>query len=202
VILGLLSRHPLGLLIWAGVVLGVFLLSGFLVSRVLPGEASRFYLEIPPLRLPALRNVLVKTFSRLKWYAAEVIPLFLLVSVLIWLGQLTRLFPLLVRAMGPFVRTIGLPPEAADAFLFGFLRRDYGAARLFDVSSRGALPGTSLVVAMVTITLFIPCLAQFLVMQKERGMRTAVAVAAVILPLAFAVGFGLNILLKAWQVHI
>jgi len=202
VILGLLSRHPLGLLIWAGVVLGVFLLSGFLVSRVLPGEASRFYLEIPPLRLPALRNVLVKTSARLKWYAAEVIPLFLLVSVLIWLGQLTHLFPLIVGALGPFMHLLGLPPEAADAFLFGFLRRDYGAARLFDVSSHGALTGASLVVAMVTITLFIPCLAQFLVMQKERGLKTAVAVAAVILPLALSVGFSLNILLKAWQVHI
>jgi ferrous iron transport protein B len=202
VILGLLSRHPLGLLIWAGVVLGVFLLSGFLISRVLPGEASRFYLEIPPLRLPALRNVLVKTFSRLKWYAAEVIPLFLLVSVLIWLGQLSHLFPLAVGALRPFVHVIGLPPEAADAFLFGFLRRDYGAARLFDVSAQGGLTGTALVVAMVTITLFIPCLAQFLVMQKERGLKTAVAVAAIILPLAFAVGFALNTLLKAWQVHI
>jgi ferrous iron transport protein B len=202
VILGLLSVHPLGLLIWTSVVLGVFLLSGFLVSRILPGEASRFYLEIPPLRLPALRNVLVKTSARLKWYAAEVIPLFLLVSVLIWLGQLTHLFPLLVGALGPFMHLIGLPPEAADAFLFGFLRRDYGAARLFDVSSRGALTGTSLVVAMVTITLFIPCLAQFLVMQKERGLKTAVAVAVVILPLAFSVGFVLNAILRAWQVHI
>jgi hypothetical protein len=45
-------------------------------------------------------------------------------------------------------------------------------------------------------------LAQFLVMQKERGLKTAVAVAAIILPLAFAVGFALNTLLKAWQVHI
>ena len=202
VILGLLSGHPLGLLIWIGVVLGVFLLSGFLASRILPGEASRFYLEIPPLRLPSWRNVLVKTFARLRWYTAEVIPLFLLVSVLIWLGQLTHLFPLIVDAMRPLVRFIGLPGDAADAFLFGFLRRDYGAARLFDASASGALTGSALLVAMVTITLFIPCLAQFWVMQKERGLRFAVAVAAVILPLAFGVGYVLNLVLTTWQVHV
>jgi ferrous iron transport protein B len=124
------------------------------------------------------------------------------VSVLIWLAQISHLFPLAVGALRPFVHLIGLPPEAAEAFLFGFLRRDYGAARLFDVSAQGGLTGTSLVVAMVTITLFIPCLAQFLVMQKERGLKTAIAVAAVIFPVAFSVGFGLNAILRAWQVHI
>ena len=202
VILGLLSGHPLGLLIWGAVVLAVFLASGFLASRILPGDVSRFYLEIPPLRLPAARNVLAKTFARLKWYTAEVIPLFALVSLLIWAGQLTHLFPLLVAALRPVVHAIGLPDQAADAFLFGFLRRDYGAARLFDVSSAGALSGPALVVAMVTITLFIPCLAQFLVMQRERGLRAAAAVAAVILPLALGVGFALNAILRALQVHI
>src|SRR5574340_221094 len=189
VILGLLAGHPLGLAIWAGVVFGIFLLSGFLAARILPGEGSRFYLEIPPLRLPSLRNVALKTYARLKWYAAEVIPLFLLVSVLIWLGQLTHLFPLLIAGLRPLVRAIGLPDAAADAFLFGFLRRDYGAARIFDVHASGALSGPSLLVAMVTLTLFVPCLAQFLVMQKERGLRAALAVGAIILPSALTVGY-------------
>lgn len=202
VILGLLSVHPLGLVIWAGVVLGVFLVSGVLAARLVPGVAPRFHLEIPPLRWPAPRNVAVKTYLRLKWYAAEVIPLFLLVSVFIWFGELIRVFPLLVAALELPVRAIGLPAEAADAFLFGFLRRDYGAARLFDASAGGGLSGVSLVVAMVTITLFIPCLAQFMVMQKERGLRTALAVGAIILPLSFGVGFVLNATLTALRVQI
>jgi ferrous iron transport protein B len=202
VILGLLASHPLGLLIWAAVVLGIFFFSGFLASCILPGERSRFYLEIPPLRVPSLRNVTAKTYSRLKWYAGEVIPLFLLVSVLIWLAQLTHLFPLLIAALRPFVHAIGLPSQAADAFLFGFLRRDYGAARIFDVSASGVLSGPSLLVAMVTLTLFIPCLAQFLVMQKERGLRAAMAVAAIILPFAFTVGYALNLVLTSLHVSV
>ena len=202
VILGLLSAHPAALAIWAGVVLGVFLLSGFLAAQLLPGEAPRFYLEIPPLRIPSLRNVLVKTLARLRWYAAEVIPLFLLASVIIWIGQLTHLFDLAVAAMRPVVGLIGLPRETADAFLFGFFRRDYGAARIFDVHASGAISGIPLVVAMVTITLFIPCIAQFLVMQKERGLRTALAVSAVIVPFAFGVGYLLNLALTTLRVTI
>jgi len=202
VILGLLSAHPLGLAIWAGVVLAVFLVSGLLAARLLPGETGRFYLEIPPLRLPSLRNVAVKTLARLKWYAAEVIPLFLFASVLLWVGQLTRLFQLSLLLLRPLVHALGLPPGAADAFLFGFFRRDYGAARIFDLHAGDAISGIPLLVAMVTITLFIPCIAQFLVMQRERGLRTALAVSAIILVTAFGVGYLLNHTLLRLQVAI
>ena len=202
VILGLLSGHPRGLVIWGGVVLGVFALSGYLAARVLPGEASRFYLEVPPLRLPSVHNVLTKTYTRLRWYAAEVVPLFLLASVLIWVANLLRLFPLVLSGARPLVRAIGLPEEVAEAFLFGFFRRDYGAARIFDLHSGHAISGVSLVVAMVTITLFIPCIAQFMIMVRERGLRAALAMTAIILPFAFGVGYVLNLILLTLQVSI
>jgi len=48
----------------------------------------------------------------------------------------------------------------------------------------------------VTITLFVPCMANFLIMIKERGWKTAVAMAAFIVPVAFVVGGGLN-----WGLH-
>ncbi len=201
VILGLLSASPVGLAVWAGVVGGVFLLSGFLAAKLLPGEAARFYLEIPPMRWPSLRNVLGKTWARLRWYAAEIIPIFVLASVLIWIGQLTRIFDAAIAALRPAVNLIGLPDAAADAFLFGFFRRDYGAARIFDVHSAGAVSGVPLVVAMVTITLFVPCIAQFLVMARERGVKAAVAVGAIILPFAFGVGYLLNLVLTGLQVR-
>ncbi|MBN1461139.1 MAG: ferrous iron transporter B, partial [Armatimonadetes bacterium] len=62
--------------------------------------------------------------------------------------------------------------------------------------------GIPLVVAMVTITLFVPCVAQFLVMIRERGLRTACAVGAIILPFAFGVGYVLNLLLRALHVSV
>lgn len=202
VILGLLSSHPAALAIWGGVVAGVFLLSGFLAAKVVPGETARFYLEIPPMRWPSARNVGAKTLARLKWYAVEIIPIFVVASVLIWIGQLTHVFQAAVAALRPVVNLIGLPDAAADAFLFGFFRRDYGAARIFDVHGAGAVSGVPLVVAMVTITLFVPCVAQFLVMVKERGMRTAMAVGAIILPFAFSIGYLLNLVLTSLQVRL
>jgi len=202
VILALLSHRPLGLAIWVGVVTLVFLLVGYLSARLMPGRAPSFYMEIPPLRVPSLRNVLAKTYARMEWYLMEVLPLFILASVVIWVGQLTHLFQLAVSALEPLVRFIGLPPQAAVAFLFGFFRRDYGAAGLYDLDRTGALTGVQLVVAMVTMTLFLPCLAQFLMMCKERGWRIAVAIAAFILPFAFGVGWVLNAVLTGLGIKI
>ena len=202
VIVGLLSSHPLALAIWAGVVSGVFLLSGFLAAKLVPGETGRFYLEIPPMRWPSALNVGRKTLARLKWYGAEIIPLFVVASVLIWIGQLTHAFQAAIAVMRPAVNAMGLPDPAAEAFLFGFFRRDYGAARIFDMQGGGAVSGVPLVVAMVTITLFVPCIAQFLVMVRERGLRPAIAVGAIILPFAFGVGYLLNIVLTSLNVRL
>jgi len=190
VIFAILADRPLALLIWAMVVLGIFMLVGFLAARLVPGERAAFYMELPPLRLPRLSNVLVKTYTRMEWYLREVLPLFVLASVLIWIGQITGTFNAALSALDPVVRWIGLPSQATGAILFGFFRRDYGAAGLYDL--RGVLDGVQLTVAAVTLTLFVPCIAQAAVMFKERGWKIALGAIAFIIPFAFIVGWGLS----------
>jgi ferrous iron transport protein B len=195
VILSLLAAHPKALLVWAGFLLLVFLLVGYLTAQLLPGGGPSFYMEVPPLRLPQLGNVLTKTYTRMQWYFVEIVPLFVLASVLIWLGRITGVFDLLVSVLGTIVGYLGLPPEAGEAFLFGFFRRDYGAAGLYDLATSGALSPRQLTVAAATLTLFVPCIAQFSVMVKERGLTTALAMAGFIFPFAFLAGYVLNLVL-------
>ena len=52
------------------------------------------------------------------------------------------------------------------------------------MSRGGGLDTVQIVVAMVTITLFIPCIANVFMIAKERGWTTATAMAAFIFPLA------------------
>jgi ferrous iron transport protein B len=202
VILAVLSARPLALALWAAVILGVFLLVGALGARLLPGGRPSFYMELPPLRLPQPGNVLIKTYTRMQWYLLEVLPFFLLASVAIWLGRITGFFPLLIRALGPVVGWLGLPRETAVVFVFGFFRRDYGAAGLYDLQRAGLMSGRQLLVASVTLTLFIPCIAQAAVMLKERGWKATLGIAAFILPFSFLVGFLLNLLLSALRVNL
>ncbi len=194
VIFGILTARPLALLVWLAVLLTVFLLIGLLSARVLPGRKPSFYMELPPLRLPRPGNVLIKTVSRMQWYFLEIVPFFLLASVVIWGGQITGIFGALTRALEPLMGWLGLPEETSVIFIFGFFRRDYGAAGLYDLAQNNMLSGAQLVVAAVTLTLFIPCIAQFGIMLKERGWRTTLAMTLFIFPFAFFVGFLVHLL--------
>ncbi len=192
VILAILAATPAALAVWGVSLLGIFLLVGLLAAKVIPGESASFHMELPPLRLPRAANVARKTLTRMHWYFREVLPLFVLASVLLWAMDMTGVFPLLTGALTPVVHALGLPDDAATVFLFGFFRRDYGAAGLFDLSGQGVLGIRQLTVAAVTLTLFVPCVAQFLMMLRERGLKTALGMVAFITPFAFGVGWLLN----------
>ncbi len=197
VILGLLSAEPNALAVWTVFLLLVFLLIGFLAAKILPGESPVFYMEIPPLRFPQLRNVAVKTLTRMQSYFVEILPLFLVASVVLWAGKMTGTLEKVIDAFSPVVTAIGLPVEVTTAFVFGFFRRDFGAAGLYDLQSSGVLNATQLTVSAVTLTLFVPCVAQFLVMIKERGVKVALIIFIFVTVLAFSSGWFLNKFLLA-----
>lgn len=199
-IMALLAVHPWALAIWLVVVGGTFIAAGTLTARMLPGERPVFYLELPPLRVPKAGNVLTKAYTRMHWYILEVLPLFVAASVLLWLGKLTGGFGWLLQRLLPVMEMLGLPPEAAKIFVFGFFRRDYGAAGLYDVMQTGGLDTSQKLVAATVLTLFVPCVAQFAVMVKERGWGVAGMMAAFIFPFAFFAGYLVHRLLLLFGV--
>ncbi|MFH1753770.1 MAG: ferrous iron transporter B [Candidatus Omnitrophota bacterium] len=202
VIFALLDGNFRAMLVWFGTIWLVFIFVGFLTAKILPGERPSFYMELPPLRMPKISNVIIKTFVRVRWYAMEVLPLFLLASVFIWLGKLTGLFDIILRLLRKPVELLGLPPEAAKVFLFGFFRRDYGAAGLYDINKQGALNSTQLVVSCIALTLFLPCIAQFLMTVKERGWKTGLGISLCTLIFSFGVAYIVNLLLTGLGVVI
>ncbi|MFX0092707.1 MAG: nucleoside recognition domain-containing protein, partial [Candidatus Hodarchaeota archaeon] len=276
VIFGVLTFvSPIGAILVFGVVFLQLLLVAYMMKLLLPGEKSDFIMELPPLRIPNLRNIVVKTWTRVEWFLKEAIPLFifgtLIISFLnifpllefiqyvlvfmvlfsIWksiiakkseLPQLvknnsdiiafgvilpvaffflyftglphlisliltsnfhltgtifeTSFLEVIIEFFKPIMVTVlGLPAEAAIMYILGFLRRDYGAAGFFDMATRGLINANQIVVGTIVLTLFVPCVAQFLVMAKERGTKTAIAMVLFIIPFAVFVGALLNFLL-------
>jgi ferrous iron transport protein B len=204
VILAILGAiAPLGALIWGSVVALVLVAVGWAAARVLPGRGSDFLLEIPPLRVPSLGNIVVKTAARTEWYLKEAVPLFVLGTLLLWSLDASGVLPRLESAARPLVVSLlGLPERATEALLIGFLRRDYGAAGFLMLRQQGLLDGVQSVVALVVITLFVPCIANFFMMVKERGPAVALAQVAFIVPTAFLVGGALNWTLRALEVTL
>jgi ferrous iron transport protein B len=188
VVLGLLGGVGFSaVLTWCGAIVGILLLSGWLAARLIPGRRIPLVTELPPMRLPIAGNVLKKTGGRLKWYLIEVIPLFLLGAFLMFLLDQAGILPAIVRAGEPLVSGwLGLPKEASAAFVMGFLRRDFGATGLFAMAH--TLSPVQAVVGMVTITLFVPCIASLLMIVREQGLRIAAAMLAIVVPFAFLVG--------------
>jgi ferrous iron transport protein B len=196
VVLGLLGAVSFNaVLIWLVVMVAVLILSGWLAAKLIPGRRIPLVTEMPPMRLPLAGNVAKKTLGRLKWYLVEVIPLFLVGAFLMFLLDRIGVLPAIIRAGEPLVSGwLGLPKEAAAAFVMGFLRRDFGATGLFALSAE--LTPVQAVVGMVTITLFVPCIASLLMIVKEQGLKIAAAMLAFIVPFAFLVGGLLNHLLR------
>ncbi|MBI2221218.1 MAG: ferrous iron transporter B [Acidobacteria bacterium] len=198
-ILGGISFFALGTLF--GIVLLQMVVVGWLAARVLPGDRSEFILELPPIRLPRARNLLTKTVLRIRWYLGEAVPLFLIGTVLLFVLDRAHALVALARAAEPVVTGwLGLPARAAEVFIMGFLRRDYGAAGLFAMVSDGALTATQSVVALTVMTLFVPCVANLLMIVKERGPRVALAILTFVTVVAVSTGAVLNYVLGALHV--
>jgi Fe2+ transport system protein B len=196
VIFALMQRtSPLATGVWAAVVIGTLLGIGWIAARVLPGDRSDFLLEMPPIRQPVVSNILAKTFARIEWYLKEALPLFLVGTALLFVLDAAHLLGFVHRAGEPIVHHLlgfgrdgGVSDRVSEALLVGFLRRDFGAAGLLDLARAGRLSSADVAVSMVTITLFIPCIANVFMIAKERGWKSAGLMSAFIFPYAIVVG--------------
>ena len=171
VVAGLLAKVGPGfVLLYVSVIFIVFVLAGTILKTVIPGKTTDLLLDLPPLRIPRTENVIRKTVTKSYHFLMEAAPLFAMGSLIISVLQITGLLGLLQTALAPLIKGwLGLPPQAATAFVMGIVRRDFGAAGL---STMNMTPMQT-VVSLVTITLFVPCIASIMIIFKERGKKEA-----------------------------
>lgn len=186
VIAGMIA--PLGakyMFIYVITILIVFVLTGTILNKMLPGESSELFIDLPPIRMPRISNVLKKTWTKTWMFLKEAAPLFALGAFIITFLEETNILNYIQDIFKPVtVNLLRLPKEAANAFIMGIIRRDFGAAGLTDM----ALSPAQTVVALVTITLFVPCIASIIVIFKERSKKEAIAIWLGSFILAFLVG--------------
>ena len=204
VIFGMLSGFsPWIIISWIVIICLVIILVGFLAGKLIPGESASFILELPPLRWPQMKNILIKTLSRLEWYLQEAVPLFILGTLILFVLDKSGALTSLEKFARPLVvYWLGLPAESTSSFIIGFLRRDYGAAGFFAMAQKGLLTPNQVLVALVTITLFVPCIANFFVIIKERGWKTALVISGLVIFIALLVGGMVDWALKTFAITL
>ncbi|MBM7555193.1 ferrous iron transport protein B [Halanaerobacter jeridensis] len=174
VIVGLIA--PLGakfFLIYVGVLVAVYVLAGTILNKVLPGQSTDLLIDLPPLRIPKFKNIFHKTYIKSISFIKEAGPIFALGAIIITLMEHFGMLVAVQDAVAPItVGWLELPKEAATAFIMGIVRRDFGAAGLTDL----AMTPVQTTVALITITLFVPCIAAMMIMIKERNWTESIAI--------------------------
>lgn len=186
VIAGMLAAIGMGYTVaYAGVIFLCLAVIGTVLARVVPGESTPLLIDLPPMRLPRPGNVLRKVFMRSYFFMKEAYVWFVAGALAVSTLQVSGGLDAWQRVFAPLTEGwLGLPKEAATAFVMGMVRRDFGAAGL---TGLGLNPWQT-VVALVTITLFVPCIASLMILFKERGVKEAAAIWLSACALAFGVG--------------
>jgi len=172
VIAGLISQlEVFYIIVYVFTIFAVYVLAGTFLNKVLPGESSDLLIDLPPIRLPDIKNVFNKTYQQTVAFVKEAGPIFVIGAALITVMQKTGLLALITKAAEPVtVNWLGLPAETATAFVMGIIRRDFGAAGLTAIS----LTSAEVTISLITLTLFVPCIAAMMIMVKERNFKEAV----------------------------
>ncbi len=162
-------------IVYGGCVSGILILSGLLLNKIMPGKSGNLMIDLPPMRLPRAGNVMKKTWTKTYNFMLESIPMFCIAGLVVTIAQMTGFLELMIQALSPL--TVGLlklpaDPRIPTTFILGIVRRDFAAFGLTDV----VLNPAQAVVAMVVITLFVPCIATVGVMIKERGAKIALSI--------------------------
>jgi len=174
VIIGLIA--PLGMeffLIYFLTILAVYIISGTILNKILPGKSTDLLIDLPPIRLPGLKNIFKKSGIKSKMFIKEAGPIFVIGSGVVTVMKSTNFLEMLQQWLAPLVESwLQLPAEVSTAFVMGIIRRDFGAAGLTDIT----MSPIQTTIALITITLFVPCIASMFIMIKERNWKEAAGI--------------------------
>lgn len=172
-------------LIYIFVMFSVFVFVGVVLNKILPGGATPLLIDLPPMRIPRINNLIRKTQMRTLFFIKEAGMWFFIGAFAIGIMQVTGLLDKWIQFLSPLtVNWLQLPAEASRAFIMGIVRRDFGAAGFYALD----LTPMQTVVGLVAITLFVPCIASLMVMLKERGLVEGLIIWGSSWGIAFTVG--------------
>jgi len=189
-----------GLVVFSLYVLGLVcaILSGlFFKKTMFKGEPAAFVLELPPYRLPTLRNCLTHVWERVRGFLVKAGTLILAMSVLLWFLQsfsvsgglhMTQdpgesILGIIGSAIAPVFKPLGFGTwQAAVALLTGLIAKEMVVSSLallygFSTLDTGAAVAASLGATFATpvaayaflvfILLYVPCVAAVSTMVRE-----------------------------------
>ncbi len=192
-IIGLVGQQGM---VYVAMVYGSLFLSwviiGLILNRSVKGFNPELLVEIPPYRLPPWRVIGEKLWLRVSGFIKEALPIVLgtvlVVNILFNFG----LFDAIANIAAPVLtRVWGLPKETIVALVVGFLRKDVAMGMLAPL----ALTAKQLVISSTVLAMFFPCVATFVILARELGVRDVLKAVGIMIAAALIVGGLQNLVL-------
>ncbi|HEY4711766.1 MAG TPA: ferrous iron transporter B [Dehalococcoidia bacterium] len=171
-IIGVVGNPKVGGVEYVAMVYGSLFVSwviiGLILNRIVKGFNPELLVEIPPYRLPPWRVIGEKLWLRVSGFIKEALPVILgtvlVVNILYTLG----VFNAIADIAAPVLTKLwGLPKETVAALVVGFLRKDAAMGMLASLD----LTAKQLVISSTVLAMFFPCVATFVILARELGVR-------------------------------
>jgi len=162
--------------------LGVGLIWALGIKRVIPIRNEPLFIELPPYRVPLIKNLLAKSWIRMKDFVYIVIALLLLGGIVYGILDILGLSKIIVQPLSPITNLLGLPAVIIIPLLFGFLQKDLTGGMLVSVlGSKISLVLTPLQIYTfgVASIIGIPCIIALGMLIREFGFKKAVLLTGV-----------------------
>jgi len=185
-IFGILGKYGMRwILMVYGTLALLYISLGLVLKRIIKGESPELLLEVPPYRKPDPVTLLKKTWTKAYGFLVEAVPFVLLGVFVMNLLYISGVIELLSGLFSPVLTTLlGLPKEAIVALIMGFLRKDIAVGMLLPL---GMTP-QQLTISCVVLSTYFPCVATFVVLLKELGIRDMLKATGLMLIVSLTVG--------------
>lgn len=181
-----------------GVLMLVEFVAGIILNKIIKDELpTDFIMEIPPTRMPNIKNLFIKLYYRMKWFLKEVPHLFMIGAFLLFVLDKSGGLEVIRKGLTPIVVSfLSLPIQTVDAFLLCLAKHEAGAVLLLTLAEKNQLSYTQIIVSLIIITSLGPCFANLMAIIKQIQMTRALVMRVVILVASILTGGAVNWIFK------
>ena len=184
VVFGLVAFYLGPMIAFALFLFNLFIIAftGKILSQMMPEDTPGLIMEMPSYRVPTLKNVIGKSWFRVREFVVEAWPILIAGSaVLATLNyfNLAYIFNWMAR---PITWLIGLPSQVGVPLIFGILRKELSLVMLSQALGTAdfelALSSEQMIVYATFVMFYLPCLATLSILRRELGTRAMLTISA------------------------
>jgi ferrous iron transport protein B len=165
---------------------------GLILNHTVKGFSPELIMEIPLYRFPPWRVIGEKLWLRVSSFIKEALPIVLGAVLVVNILYMLKVFDFIANIAAPVLTgLLGLPKETVVALAIGFLRKDVAVGMLAPLG----LTAKQLVISTTVLAMAFPCVATFVILARELGVRDMLKATGIMIAAALIVGGLQNLIL-------